>query len=112
MELVLVLPVILGLLLAVAQIGVVAYDRVVLGHVARAAARAAAVDPDPVAVATAARAASALEPERLTVTLGPDRRPGDRLAVTVSYRAPTRVPVVGRLVPDPTLSLTITVRVE
>ncbi len=111
-ELVLSLPVIVALVLTAIQIGLVARDRVVVGHVAREAARSAAVDPDPAAVAAAARSASGLDPDRLTVDLGPERSPGDRLTVGVVYRSPTDVPLVGVLLPDARLAAEVTVRVE
>jgi Flp pilus assembly protein TadG len=111
-ELVLVLPVILTLLLAAIQVGVVARDRLLLAHAAREAARTAAVEPDPAAVAGAARAATTLDGDRLVVALGRNTQPGDRLVVQVSYRSPTSVPVVGLLVGDVALHTEVTVRVE
>ena len=111
-ELVLLLPVVVALVLVGVQIGLVARDRVLVAHVAREAARAAAVDPDPAAATAAAHRASSLDPDRVTVVLGPNRQPGDRLLVTVRYRSPTTVPVVGHLVGDVTLAAQVTVRVE
>ncbi len=111
-ELALVLPVIALLLLAGIQVGVVARDRLLLAHAAREAARAAAVEPDPSAATAAARAATGLDRGRLSVSLGPQRSPGDRLVVSVRYRAPTSVPVVGRLIGDIALASDVTVRVE
>lgn len=111
-ELVLVLPVVVALALLGIQIGLVARDRVLVAHVARETARVAAVDPDPAAATAAAHRASSLDPDRLTVELGPDRQPGGRLLVTVRYRSPTAVPVVGGLVGDVTLATEVTVRVE
>lgn len=111
-ELALVLPVIVVLILASIQIGVVARDRLLLAHTAREAARTAAVQPEPGPVTAAAHDATGLDPGRLSVVLGPHRAPGDRLHVTVRYRAPTSVPLVGHLVGDLTLTTDVTVRVE
>jgi Flp pilus assembly protein TadG len=111
-ELALVLPVIVMLILAVVQVGVVVRDRLLLAHVAREAARAAAVDPELAAASTAAREASGLDPDRLGVDLGVSRSSGDRLTVSVSYLASTDVPVVGLLVPDVRLDTEVTIRVE
>lgn len=115
-EFVLVLPVIVLLVLAVVQIGVVARERVVLAHVAREAARQVAVDPRPEVAVTAAQQASGLDARRLSVTIRPNGRPeprsGDRVTVEVDYRAPTNVPVIGRLVGDIVLNTDVVVRVE
>lgn len=112
-ELVLVMPVLVALVLTVVQIGVVTRDRLLLTHAAREAARAASVQPehDP-ALAAALAAAGGLAPDRVTVELGPERASGSRLEVTVRYRAPTEVPVVGLLVPDVVMTTAVTVRVE
>jgi Flp pilus assembly protein TadG len=111
-ELVLVLPLVAVLILAGVQVGLVVRDRLLLAHVAREAARSAAVQPEPAAAASSARGATSLDPDRLTVTLGPTRAPGDRLAVTVTYRSPTSVPLVGHLVGDVIMTSEVTVRVE
>jgi Flp pilus assembly protein TadG len=111
-ELALLLPVLVALILAVVQVGALVRDRLLLAHVAREAARAAAVDPEPGAAGAAAAAASGLDRQRLTVELGPARAPGDRLVVTVTYLAPTEVPVVGPLLPDIMLSTEVAIRVE
>lgn len=111
-EFVLVLPVLVMFVLIVVQIGLVARDRLLLAHVAREAARAAAVDPDPAVATSAASQASGLDPGRVTVDLGPNRSPGDRLTVTVGYRSATDVPLIGLGLPDVDLESTVTVRVE
>lgn len=115
-ELVLALPVVLLLVLAVVQVGIVARERVMLAHAAREAARHSAVDPDPSSALASARGAGGLDPDRLSVSLqapGPGGpRPGDRLTVVVGYRAPTEVPIIGRLVGDVDLRTEVVVRVE
>lgn len=111
-ELALLLPVVAAVLLAVVQVGLVVRDQVLVVHAAREGARAAAVEPSGGAVREAAAAATGLDPGRLQVTLGPQRASGDRVAVTVAYAAPTRVPVVGLLVGDLRLQAQVTTRVE
>jgi Flp pilus assembly protein TadG len=111
-ELTLLLPVIVIGLLAVIQVGLVARDRVLVVHAAREAARAAAVEPAPAVAQAAAGRATRLDPGRLSVAIGPQRTAGERLTVVVGYRSPTRVPLVGALVPDVDLAARVTVRVE
>ena len=115
-EAVLVIPVVAMLALAIVQVGVVAKDRLLVAHVGREAARAAAVEPTEEVATAAARNATGLDADRLAVTLSPnsDHRPapGDRVTVSVRYLAPTKIPVVGWLVPDVVLQTTVTVRVE
>lgn len=115
-ELVLTLPVVVMLVLAVVQVGVVTRDRVVLAHVAREAARQVAVDARQAVATDAARRASGLDPERLQVSLlppgAPAPQPGDRVTVVIGYRAPTDVPIIGRLVADVMLETEVTVRIE
>jgi Flp pilus assembly protein TadG len=113
-ELALLLPVVLLLLLAVLQVGLLARDVVLVTHAAREAARAAATDPDPRVARAAALASSGLDPARVTVTTtvtaaGSASR---RVRVEVSYRSPTAVPLVGSLLADRTIRTTATMRVE
>lgn len=113
-ELALLLPVVVLLLLAVLQVGLLSRDVLLVTHAAREAARAAATDPAPGAARAAALASSGLDPARLTVTtrvqgLGPG---GRRVEVEVAYRASTAVPLVGALVADRTIRTTATMRVE
>ena len=112
-ELALLLPVVLVLLLAVLQIGLLARDVVLVTHAAREAARAAATEPDLQVARAAALSSGGLEPSRLDVALaitGIDQ--SRRVEVEVTYRVPTRVPLVGRLVADRTITTTATMRVE
>ncbi|MEO7572249.1 MAG: TadE/TadG family type IV pilus assembly protein [Acidimicrobiales bacterium] len=112
MELALLLPVVLLLLLAVLQVGLLARDVVLVTHASREAVRAAATDADPAAARQAAAASSGLDVDRLTVTVGNRGLPGDRVRVEVVYRARTRVPLIGRLVGDRTIRSEATMRVE
>jgi uncharacterized metal-binding protein len=111
-ELALALPLLAILALLLLQVGLVVRDQVLVVHAAREAARAAAVDPGRSAAATAALASAEFERDYLAVVVDGGRRAGDRLRVTVTYRSPTRVPIVGRLLGDIRLSADATVRVE
>lgn len=111
-ELALLLPVVVVLLLAVLQVGLVGRDLLLVTHAAREAARAAATDPDPAAARRAAASATGLPADGLTVTASRRGAPGTRLRVTVSYRAPTAVPLVGALLGERTLRASATMRVE
>jgi Flp pilus assembly protein TadG len=113
-ELALLLPVVLLLLLAVLQIGLLARDVVLVTHAAREAARAAATDPRPNVARAAALASSGLDPTRVEVTIaitGADAT-NRRVRVEVAYKVPTAVPLVGGLVADRTIRTTATMRVE
>jgi hypothetical protein len=48
----------------------------------------------------------------MDVDLGGSTDPGGRLTVTVSYRSPTDVPLVGQLIGDRTVTAEATMRVE
>jgi Flp pilus assembly protein TadG len=113
-EVALLLPVVLLLLLAVLQVGLLARDLVLVTHAAREAARAAATDPTPSAARAAALQASGLDPTRVAVTLEVTGQRGSspRVRVAVAYRAPTAVPLVGALVADRTIRTTATMRLE
>ena len=111
-ELALLLPVVVLLVLAVLQLGLVARDVVLVTHASREAARAAAVDPEPDAALRAARSAGGLDPDRLRVTEQGGGSAGSRVRVEVTYRIPTSVPIIGALLGDPTVHSTTTMRVE
>jgi Flp pilus assembly protein TadG len=111
-ELALVLPVVLLVVLLVLQVGLLARDVVLVGHAAREAARAAAVDADPQAPRAAAVASSGLSPERLEVAVSGRDGTGSRARVELRYRAPTDLPLVGLLLPEPVVASAVTIRVE
>jgi Flp pilus assembly protein TadG len=111
-EVALLLPVVATMLFAVVQVGLVVRDQVLVTHAAREAARAAAVEPTEAAAREGAEAAARLDPGRLDVELSGSTDPGARLTVTVRYRSPTDVPLVGQLVGDRTLTAEATMRVE
>ena len=111
-EAALVLPLVVLLLLAVVQVGLLVRAEVLVTHAAREAARSAAVDPDPQAAARAAALATTLDPNRMTVRVEGRKGPGSRVRVDVAYTAPTEVPLVGPLIGDVTLHVSVTMRVE
>lgn len=111
-ELALLLPVVVVLLLAILQVGLVARDVVLVAHAAREAARAAAVDRAPGAAREAALSSGGIDPDRLRVTVRTPAGLPRRARVTVVYRSATSVPLVGALVGDRTLRSVATMRVE
>lgn len=111
-ELALLLPVVVLLLLAVLQVGLLGRDVLLVTHAAREASRAAAVDGDPGSARRAAIASSGLPADRVEVVVTGRDGVGSRVRVEVSYRAPTSVPIVGRLLGDRTLQAAVTMRVE
>ena len=111
-ELALVLPLVMILLLAVAQMGLLVRDQILVVHAAREAARQAAVDPAADAPRKAAVASSTLRDARLTVTSTGRGAPGTRVRVEVSYRTSSAVPLLGAAVDNLTLRATATMRVE
>jgi Flp pilus assembly protein TadG len=111
-ELALLLPLVVLLLLAVLQVGLLARDVVLVTHASREAARAAAVDPAPGAALAAARASSGLDADRLRVTVAGRGDAGSRVRVEVTYRAHLDVPLIGDLVGDRTIRSAATMRVE
>jgi Flp pilus assembly protein TadG len=111
-EFTLILPLLLVLLLALVQVGLVVRDQILVVHAAREAARQMAVDPSAEAARQAAEAASTLDPSRLEISVGDRGKAGSRVRVTARYRAPTGVPVVGEAVGDLQLTATATMRVE
>jgi len=111
-ELALVLPLVVLLLLAVVQVGLLVGDQILVVHAAREAAREAAVDPAAEAPRRAALASSTLAGDRLTVTSTGRGAPGSRVKVEVAYKASTGVPLIGAAVSDLTLRASTTMRVE
>lgn len=111
-ELALVLPLLVMLALALCQVALVVRDQVLVIHAAREGGRAAAVDPDAGAARRAALSSSALVPENLDVEASGRAGPGSRVDVTVRYRSPTDLPLIGPLVGDVALSGSASMRVE
>jgi Flp pilus assembly protein TadG len=111
-ELALAVPIVATLLLAVVQVSLLVRDQILVTHAAREAARQAAVDPSPQAARQAALHGAPLEEGRVEVTLSGSRRTGERIEAMVAYRAPTAVPLVGPLAPDPILRARASMKVE
>jgi Flp pilus assembly pilin Flp len=111
-ELALALPLLALVALALLQVGLVVRDQLVLTHAAREAAREAALDDDPGAARAGALSGSRLDADRLVVVTSGRRGPGSRVTATLTYRSPTEVPLVGRLVGDVRLHAVVTMRVE
>lgn len=111
-EVALALPVVVLVLLAVIQVALVAQSQILVTHAAREAARQIAVDSDRSRAVEVARATPGLEPQRVSVEVGPRGEVGSTVAVTVTYRAPTDVPLVGALFGEPDLQATVAMRVE
>ncbi len=108
-ELALVLPVVVLVLLAVVQVGLVARSQILVVDAARAGARAAAVRAG--SASAAARRTPGLESSRVQVDES-SAGPGGDVEVRVRYRVRTDVPLVGALVGEPTLEATVTMAVE
>ena len=111
-ELALCLPLIVIILAALVQVGVIAIDNVKLWHAAREAARIAAVDPDRDEIVRAAERSGL---DGLDIEVAPEdlyRRQGEPVTVTVSYAPSTRVPVIGTLFDDLVLDAEASMRIE
>lgn len=110
-ELVLVLPVVVLSLLLVLQVALVARAQVLVVEAAREGARAAAVEGTAAAASAGAHRTPGLRASALAVdaSIGPV---GGDARVTVRYRMPTDVPLVGPLLGDPVLTETVVMRVE
>lgn len=111
-ELALALPVLAVLALLLLQVALVVRDQVLLAHAAREAARAAAVEPEEEAARRAALAGARLDSDALQVALTVPAATTAVRTVVLTYRSPTRVPVVGALVGDVRLSATAAMRGE
>ena len=108
-ELALVFPIIFTLLLALVQVGLVVRAQILVTHAAREGARVAAVGEDPMAAAVAS---SGLDPRRMEVDRTSSEAAGDVVTVTVTYAAPTDVPLIGSLLADVDLEAHATMRIE
>lgn len=108
-ELALALPMVLLALLAVVQAGLVVAGHVRTVHAAREAARAVAVDGGPGVAEAAVATAGA---EGCSTSVSRPAEPGATLTVVVTCPIVTDVPVIGPLVPDPTVRSRASMRVE
>ena len=110
-ELALVLPFVVLLLLLVVQVAVIARGQVLVVHVAREAARALAVDPDPAAARRTALDAAPLDAKRVVLTTESDGTRGT-VRAEVRYAAATDIPIAGLLLPDVPLRASAVMRAE
>jgi len=111
-ELALVLPVLVAVILISLQVVAVMRDSLALGGAGRAAARLAIVETDLDRVRSAAVAETKLDPSRLVVEVRGEDVPGGFVTVTLTYRSPSEMALVGRLIGDITLTETFVVRRE
>jgi hypothetical protein len=111
-EVALALPLVVFLLFALVQGGLLVRDHILATHAAREAARAAALQDDPQVIERAATRAGPLDPDRLRVDVSGREGPGSLLTVTIAYRAPTHVPLVGPLLGDIGMRASASMRVE
>ena len=113
-EFALVLPLVLLLLLALVQVGVLARDRLMLTQASRAGAREAAVDASTGAVEEAVRnAAAGLDGDRLRVEIVRAGARGSPVTVSLEYEVPIAATLAGWLFPESlTLRVSSTMRQE
>lgn len=111
-EVALALPVLVVALLLVVQVALVARSQILVVHAAREGARVAAVDGRPGAATRASRSTPGLRTDRIRVSTSARGEVGSTVRVTVRYRAPTEVPLVGVLLGDPELEASVAMRVE
>ena len=111
-ELALALPLVALLLLALVQLGFLVRDQVLVVHAAREGVRQAAVDPSADAAGQAAAGSSGLAGGRMQIVMTGRGAPGSHVRVTVTYRAPTDIPLVGAALPDFEMHASATMRVE
>ncbi len=111
-ELALVSPIVLMLMLWIAQFGLLFAQKITLVHVGRETARAVALHNSAEVARQAATSSSSLAEDRLRVEVTGDTSPGAVFAVKVTYLAATDVPLVGHLLGDITLTSQTHVRSE
>ena len=113
-EFALLLPILLLLLLAFVQVGVLARDRLLLAQASRAGAREAAVQPSEEEVSDAVRAAAAgLDGDRIVVDVAWSGERGSPVTVSVAYDVTMASALAGWLLPESvTLRATATMRQE
>ena len=113
-EFALLLPILLLVLLALVQVGVLARDSLVLTQASRAGAREAAVQLSTDVVERAVRdAAPGLAADRLSVNVAWSGARGAPVTVSVAYQAPVASLLAGWLLPaSVSLSASATMRQE
>jgi Flp pilus assembly protein TadG len=113
-EFALVLPLLLLVMLALVQVGVLARDRLIVEQAARAGAREAAVEGDTAAItAVVIAAAIDLDPSSIRVSIDDGGARGEPVTVSVTYAVPVGLPLAGWLFPSSVeISATATMRRE
>jgi Flp pilus assembly protein TadG len=112
LELALVLPIVAVVIAGLVETAMVASDQLRLWHAAREAARVAVVDSDPSA---AERTIAEQGFADAVVDVTPSaigRLQGEPLTVSVGYRRPARVPVIGHIFDGLELRARATMRIE
>lgn len=109
LELAVVTPVIVVLLLAILQVGLLGVRRIAVSAAAREGARAAAVSSDVESIRRAARSAAPGEAEGLSVDVRRPEAVGETLSVTVTDVVRPSVPLASVLFPD-TVTMRATAR--
>ena len=100
-EFALVLPIVLAIVLALVQVGLLVRDRLLVESAVRSGARTAAVDPGDDAVRAAVlRAAPALDEGAVSLAIARAGARGEPVTVTLTYVAAVRVPFVAWLFPE------------
>ena len=111
-ELALALPLVMMIVAAVVQVGIVVSDQARLWHAAREAARVGIVDPDLQKVKDAVRQ-TGLDDVGVTVEPLPEHRvQGEPLSVSLVYRPEGKVPLLGALFDRVELHAGATMRIE
>lgn len=111
-EVALILPVVLVIVLAVAQVAMVWRAQLLVTHAARDAARTGVVTGDPASIVASARGSTALDPARLRVEIVRRDRPGGLVTVELTWGPIDTVPVIGAVIGDRYVTATATMRVE
>jgi len=107
-ELALVMPLIIGLLLIILNVGLVVRDQLAVWHAASAGARAASISPDsPDVVQQAVEAEVQLRPLHLRIV-----RDGDLITVEAKYPQTIGLWVFKYIAPPLILSATVTMHVQ
>ncbi|MEL6892287.1 MAG: TadE family protein [Actinomycetota bacterium] len=106
-EFALALPLIVVVIVALAQVGVTVRNEIAVHHAAREGARAAVVAADPAAAARRAAAGSVGLPIEVAASVS-----SARVTVTVSYVDPTDVPLIGAALGPVTHRASVTMALE
>ena len=107
-ELALVMPLIIGLVLIILNVGLVVRDQLAVWHAASAGARAASISPDsPDVVQQAVEAEVHLRPLHLDIV-----RDGDLVTVEATYPRTFGLWLISSIAPRLTLSAAVTMHVQ